>query len=63
MDKIYCQLSKLGDVLGILPIAYAAHLRGEKVGIMVAKEYADVLDGVGYAEKIVFDEKSWEIEK
>lgn len=63
MDKCFVQTSKLGDVLSVIPIAYAAHLRGEKVGIMVAKEFSDVLDGISYAEKIVFDGKPWELEK
>ena len=30
---------------------------------MVAEEFASVLDGVSYAEKIVFDGKPWELEK
>jgi hypothetical protein len=59
MDKLYIQLSKLGDVINILPIAYAAHLRGEKVGIMASKEFSDVLDGCSYVEKIDFDDKPW----
>lgn len=63
VDKIYLQLSKLGDVIGILPIAYAAHLRGEKVGVMASKEFTDVLDGCSHVEKIVFDDKPWEIAK
>jgi hypothetical protein len=63
MDKCYIQLSKLGDILGILPIAYAAHLRGEKVGVMASAEYSNILDGCGYLEKVVFDDKPWQIEK
>lgn len=63
MDKIYLQLSKLGDILGIIPIAYAAHLRGEKVGVMASSEFSDVLDGCSYIEKVVFNGKPWEIEK
>ncbi len=63
MDKLYVQLSKLGDVLGMLPIAHAAHLRGEKIGIMAAAEYADVLDGCSYVEKVVFDGKPWQIKE
>ncbi len=63
MDKLFLQLSKLGDVINILPIAYAAHLRGEKVGIMSCTEFADVLDGVSYVEKVVFSGRPWEINK
>jgi hypothetical protein len=63
MDKLFIQLSKTGDLCGILPIAYAASQRGEKVGIMASKEFADILDGVSYAEKIVFDDKPWLIKE
>jgi hypothetical protein len=63
MDKLFVQLSKTGDLCGILPIAYAASQRGEKVGIMAATEFASVLDGCSYVEKIVFDDKPWLIGK
>lgn len=63
MNKLIVQLSKTGDLCGILPICYAAAQRGEQWGIMASKEFADILDGVSYAEKIVFDDKPWLIEK
>lgn len=63
MTKILIQTGKFGDVLNILPIAHAAHLRGERYGIMVCSEFSSVLDGVSYADKIVFEGKPWEIQK
>lgn len=63
MDKLYLQLGKTGDLCGILPIANAAHLRGEKVGIAACSEFSDILDGVSYAEKVSLVLKPWQIEK
>jgi hypothetical protein len=61
MDKIYLQLSKTGDLVSILPMAYADSQKGLKVGIMACAEFASVLDGCSYVEKIVFDGNPWEI--
>ncbi len=63
MDKLLLQLGKTGDLCSILPIAHAAHLRGEKIGIMACAEFASVLDGASYVEKVVFDGKPWEVER
>jgi hypothetical protein len=63
MDKIFLQLGKIGDVLNILPLAYADSQKGLKVGIMACAEFASVLDGCSYIEKIALDIKPWELEK
>lgn len=63
MDKLFLQLSRTGDICGVLSIAHAASLRGEKVGIMACSEFSDILDGQSYAEKVSFIGKDWEIEK
>jgi hypothetical protein len=63
MDKIFLQLGKIGDVLNILPLAYADSQKGLKVGIMACAEFADVLDGCSYVEKVVFPGKQWELSK
>ena len=63
MDKLYLQLGKIGDILNIAPLAYADSQKGLKVGVMACAEFADVLDGVSYVEKVVFPGKQWEIEK
>src|SRR3990167_8767066 len=61
--RIYVQLGRLGDILNLLPIAWDHHQSGQRCGIMVAKEFSDVLDGCSYVDKIVFDGKPFEISK
>jgi len=63
MNKLIVQLSKTGDVIGLLPMAKILSDKGVRVGIMACKPFSDVLDGVSYVEKVVFDGQSWEIEK
>lgn len=63
MDKVYIQLGKIGDVLNILPMARADARKGQKVGVMACGQFADVLDGCSYVEKIVFKGEQWEIGK
>ena len=63
MDKLILQPSKIGDIIGVIPIAYAAHLRGERYGIMACSEFASVLDGISYADKIVFEGKPWQLKE
>lgn len=61
--RIFIQLGRLGDVLNLLPLAWHASQQGERMCIMVAKEFADVLDGTSYCDKIVFDGEPWELDK
>jgi hypothetical protein len=63
MDRIYICLSKTGDLCNFLPVALAASNRSEKVGVMASAEYAPILDGISYAEKIVFYGKPWAIKE
>lgn len=63
MDKLIVQLSKVGDVLNVLGIARLATKFGKRVGIMTCAEYAPLLDGCSYVDKVIFDGKPWEIEK
>lgn len=63
MDKLFVQTSKLGDLCSILPIAHLATKFGKRVGIMTCPEYAPLLDGCSYVDKVVFDGKPREIEK
>lgn len=50
-------LGRLGDVTNILPLAWAENNRGNRCSIVVAKEFADLLDGVSYADRIVWQGK------
>lgn len=52
-QRILIQFGRAGDVLNLLPIAYAAHLRGERMAIMVFEEFKGILDGCSYVDEIV----------
>jgi|GEM_PF-2380786 len=54
--KIFILLGRTGDVLNLLPaIEYEGKINNYIPKVVVAKEYADVLDGCSYVEKVVFD--------
>lgn len=63
MDKLFVQTGKTGDILNLLPIAHLATQFGKRVGIMTCPEYAPLLDGCSYVEKVIFDGKLWQVEK
>lgn len=63
MSRCYIQLSRTGDILGILPMLHLDYLKGERASLMVAKEYAPLLDGVSYVDPIVYDGPPHEIDK
>lgn len=63
MDKLYLQLGKLGDLLNILPLAYADAQSGKSVGVMTCPEYLGVLDGCSYVTPVRFAGQHWEITK
>jgi hypothetical protein len=49
------QLGRYGDIANALPaIRELGELRGRKPTVVVAKQFADILDGVTYADKDVF---------
>lgn len=49
------QLGRAGDVINILPIAKElADRRGHPIPIVIHEDYADILDGVSYAEPEVY---------
>jgi predicted GH43/DUF377 family glycosyl hydrolase len=54
-QRIYVQLGRYGDILNVLPIAFEDAHDGKRSAIMVAKEFAGIMDGVSYADRIVFD--------
>lgn len=63
MDKLYLQLGKLGDLLNILPLAYADAQGGKSVGVMTCPEYIRLLDGCSYVTPVRFEGQHWEIAK
>lgn len=60
---IYIQLGKLGDILNILPVCWHDFNAGLRPMLMVARKYADILDGVTYVDKLVFEGEAHELEK
>lgn len=54
--KCYIQLSKIGDIISILPILYHEwQATGEKPVLMVCRDFASILDGVSYVQPIIFN--------
>lgn len=54
-DTCIVQLGRYGDLLNILPVVKYIHDHYGKPSVMVAKQFADLFDGVNYAHKCVFD--------
>lgn len=54
---------KLGDVLNLLPACKIEHDAGNRVALMVSKEFAPVLDGVSYVDPVVFNDDWQQLEK
>lgn len=53
--KIFVQLGRAGDILNVLPLAHRAFKEdGVKPWFMVAEDYAGLLDGVTYVERVVY---------
>jgi GT2 family glycosyltransferase len=56
MSKVYICLGKSGDILSVLPILqHEFKETGQKPFLMVAKEYAPLLDGVSFVQPVIFD--------
>jgi hypothetical protein len=56
MSNIYCAMGRIGDLLCQLPMLHADYQRtGERQRMMVAKEFASLLDGCSYIEPVIFD--------
>jgi len=56
MQKTYIILGRTGDILNLLPvIEYEAQQNKYKPRLVVAKEYADVLEGVDYVERVIYN--------
>ena len=54
-QRIVIQLGRIGDILNILPLLYDDANKGNRSGLMVAKEFSELLDGVSYCDRYVFD--------
>lgn len=56
MKKAYIMLGRIGDVCNIIPaVEHEARTHNYKPALIVAKEYANLLDGCNYLDKIIWD--------
>jgi len=62
-QKIYVLTGKRGDILSFLPVLYAEYKAGQRCALLLSSEFASLMDGVGYADKIEFASEPWEIDK
>lgn len=64
MSKTWVQLGRNGDIMTILPLLWAHGDKRQgapKPRLMVAREYASLLEGVSYVEPVIFDGEAHEI--
>lgn len=54
-QRILIQLGRVGDVINILPVAEEENRNQNKLTLMVQRDFAGVLDGVSYCDKMVYD--------
>lgn len=52
--RIYVQLGRAGDILNVLPLCKRDADAGRKPALMVAEQFASLLDGVTYVEPLIF---------
>ncbi len=60
-QKIITLLGRTGDLLSFLPVLHAEFKNGQRCGLLVAEEFAGVMDGIGYADKLIFKGDSWDL--
>src|SRR5881394_154449 len=63
MSRLYIALGRFGDVLNILPLLRAEEQRGNRCGLMVAREFSSVLEGVNYVEPHIYEGPYHEVGK
>jgi hypothetical protein len=53
---VYVMLGRYGDIMNCLPFLKADADAGHRPTLVVSKDFADILDGVGYCDRIVWDD-------
>jgi hypothetical protein len=54
--KIFIMLGRYGDIINLLPVLKYEHEQfNYKPGLLVSKDYADMLEGCSYLQPIIFD--------
>lgn len=61
-QKIIVLLGRTGDILSVLPVLHAEFKNGQRCALLCAKEFAGLMDGVGYADCLPFDGQPFEID-
>lgn len=57
--KALIQLGRFGDVMNMLPLLEENNRLGRRAAICVSSDFASVLDGVSYCEKLIFGPQHW----
>lgn len=52
--RIYVQLGRAGDILNVLPLCKRDADAGRRPALMVAEQFASLLDGVTYVDPLIF---------
>lgn len=64
VSRCFLQTAKAGDVISILPILHAEYTRtGEPQNLVVAREYASVVEGLDYVKPCVFQGEWWDFKR
>lgn len=61
--KLYVQLGRAGDIMSILPLLWRDAQTGQKSRLMVASEFAGLLDGISYVDPVIYDGPHYELDK
>ncbi len=53
--SVFVMLGRYGDICNILPMLLAENDAGRRPTLVVSKDFADILDGVSYVDRIVWE--------
>lgn len=54
MRRLFVTLGAYGDICGILPLLWHSFRQGDDATLLVSHDYADIMDGVGYADRRIW---------
>lgn len=63
MTRLYLCLGRAGDIINILPLLWLDAQSGTRSKLMVAKEFAGLLDGCSYLDPVIFDGDFMELDR
>jgi len=53
--SVFVMLGRYGDIMNLLPLLKAEADAGRRPTLVVSKDFADIIDGVSYVDRIVWD--------